>query len=481
MDSLLRSLASNDATLAASGKKLNNMNIAKLAAELKANTTTVKLLLNGNHIGVTGAEHLGASLATNTTLESLVLSDNKICDLSTARLAGGLRANATLRRLDLDGNLISSDGVGSLAAALRTDGAALRVLSLNKNEVDDDGAVCLADVLRVNGTIEELWLGQNMIGDDGATQLADALRTNTSLEVLTLSNNEIGDEGATELAGALRVNTTLLTLQLDSNEIGDEGVGELLGALRDKASGDGGSSTKATLEFLEIFGNPLSDVDAAEEAIGELTAAHKERARTATSAAAAGSGGGGGGGAAQAAGAGEQQSEACTKAAHAAAAEAALQRQAGLLQSGGWLEKQAQGSSRTLFKNWKRRHMQLESHGDGAVVLAYFEAKGGAQKGEFVLQAAGAAGSGRCRAAEVRRDDEVGFRVLSGGRTFRLRAATAAEADDWVAVLGLGAAAIAERCAALHQPADDALLDMTRARSGSTLTKTQRGVHLEPL
>jgi hypothetical protein len=45
----------------------------------------------------------------------------------------------------------------------------------------------------------------------------------------------------------------------------------------------------------------------------------------------------------------------------------------------------------------------------------------------------------------VEREGGAGFRVRSGGRSFRLRAATAAEADDWAAVLGLGAAAMAER------------------------------------
>jgi hypothetical protein len=145
-------------------------------------------------------------------------------------------------------------------------------------------------------------------------------------------------------------------------------------------------------------------------------------------------------------------------AAAAAAAAEAAQRQSALVNSGGWLQK----PGRLVGMNWKRRHMQLEKHHSGAVVLAYFETKGGKQKGEFELQAAaaGGGGGGAAAAAGVEREGETGFRVLSGGRTFRLRAETAAEADDWVAVLRGGAVAVAERLAAaerrrtLHLPAD---------------------------
>ena len=140
------------------------------------------------------------------------------------------------------------------------------------------------------------------------------------------------------------------------------------------------------------------------------------------------------------------------------AAEAA-QRQSVLVNSGGWLQK----PGRLVCTNWKRRHMHFEKHHSSEVVLAIFETKGGKQKGEFELQAPAVGGGGGAAAAAaegVEREGEAGFRVLGKMRiwdkesgeclkeevgTFRLRAATAAEADDWVAVLGLGAAAIAER------------------------------------
>ena len=38
--------------------------------------------------------------------------------------------------------------------------------------------------------------------------------------------------------------------------------------------------------------------------------------------------------------------------------------------------------SAVVFKNWKRRHVQLERHSSGAMALAYFEAKGGERKGQ---------------------------------------------------------------------------------------------------
>jgi hypothetical protein len=137
------------------------------------------------------------------------------------------------------------------------------------------------------------------------------------------------------------------------------------------------------------------------------------------------------------------------------AAEAA-QRQSVLVNSGGWLQK----PGRLVCTNWKRRHMHFEKHHSSEVVLAIFETKGGKQKGDFVLHLGGGGGGAAAAAAELEREGKRGFRVLGKMRTwdtesgeclkkevgtFRLRAATAAEADDWVAVLGLGAAAIAER------------------------------------
>ena len=72
------------------------------AARLEVNTTLTGVLhLEGNEIGVAGAEALAGALAQNAALRALQLEANDLHDAGAAAVARGLAANKTLTCLHL--------------------------------------------------------------------------------------------------------------------------------------------------------------------------------------------------------------------------------------------------------------------------------------------------------------------------------------------------------------------------------------------
>jgi len=130
-----------------------------------------------------------------------------------------LCANTTLVKLYLNGNFLKNDIVIAIVLAL-CENTTLSLLDLNRNKISDTGWCLIATVLDLNSTLVELYLNGNFLRENVVHAIADGLHTNTTLTALDLGNNNMREGGAHAIAEALRTNTTLEKLNLENNLLG---------------------------------------------------------------------------------------------------------------------------------------------------------------------------------------------------------------------------------------------------------------------
>jgi Ran GTPase-activating protein (RanGAP) involved in mRNA processing and transport len=214
---------------------------AELAAAVSGHATVRQLWLKRNAVGDEGARALAAALVHTPGLRTLDLVSDGLTAAGVDALAEALAApGAGLAHLFLDGNALGLAGAEAVARLLRA-APSLHTLSLGCNALGDAGAAVLAEALACNTTLRSLDLSSNDLGPAAAEVLAVALRGHPSLVELSLGYaaatavlgvrpNRLGDDGAFALAEALGHNTTLEVLDLGRADLGPAGVLRLLDA-----------------------------------------------------------------------------------------------------------------------------------------------------------------------------------------------------------------------------------------------------------
>jgi Ran GTPase-activating protein (RanGAP) involved in mRNA processing and transport len=175
--------------------------------------TIETLYLGGNMWNNAGAAHLGTWLATMTPkcLVHLDLRFNDIGPEGADALCQGLEANPTVVRLYLEGNVLGDTGASSVARFLRVPECPVQQLFLGANQIGPVGAKHLASVLATNKRLTKLYLEGNSIREEGADAFTKALTEceDTALKHLFCDNNDIGKEGSQRLAKALNSDTAI--------------------------------------------------------------------------------------------------------------------------------------------------------------------------------------------------------------------------------------------------------------------------------
>jgi NAD(P)-dependent dehydrogenase (short-subunit alcohol dehydrogenase family)/Ran GTPase-activating protein (RanGAP) involved in mRNA processing and transport len=214
---------------------------ADLAAAVSGHASVRQLWLKRNAVGDEGARALAAALVHTPGLRTLDLVSDGLTAAGVDALAEALACpGAGLAHLFLDGNALGLAGAEAVARMLRA-APSLHTLSLGCNALGDAGAAVLAEALACNTTLRSLDLSSNDLGPAAAEVLAVALRGHPSLVELSLGYaaatavlgvrpNRLGDDGAFALADALGHNTTLEVLDLGRADLGPAGVLRLLDA-----------------------------------------------------------------------------------------------------------------------------------------------------------------------------------------------------------------------------------------------------------
>ncbi|KAI4465838.1 leucine-rich repeat-containing protein 34 [Holotrichia oblita] len=195
------------------------------------------LRVNGNKLGIEGAQNLSKLLEQNSTLKHLDLGDSDQTLSSIPYLCSVLRedigANRTLQVLDISRLIPTSEyyqyDPGHLAEQL---GNMLKAkLHVQKCQFDGHDIELLLIGMQLNNTLMLLDLGYNKIGDHGIEEIAKWLRTKPNLVGLNVSGNAIGNTGARALSFHMPFSKIRL-LDISHNKIGDDGIIDILNSLK---------------------------------------------------------------------------------------------------------------------------------------------------------------------------------------------------------------------------------------------------------
>lgn len=289
-----------------------------IARALEENNTVVSLDLgarsgvNGNHIGMHGAEAIGHLLEHNAVLSKLNLCSNGLGANGLSYIAKGLSHNVALTHLDLSSNNLGYEGARILASIIEC--GTISHLAVQRNSLGDKGgrlffqaitdamendtdvltyvnaedngfgpqtAQCIGKVLSTSNALQTLCLSGNAFGK-GVKRITDGLGDNKMLTTLQLSRCQLTEDDGAAFGKALGDNKTLRVLDLSSNKLKDRGVVDLLKGVgvnkclrvlnlsANKIGSDGGQAigecllVNSTLRNLNLRRNAMPD------ATGEL-------------------------------------------------------------------------------------------------------------------------------------------------------------------------------------------------------------------
>eukprot|EP01135_Chromosphaera_perkinsii_P005614 Nk52_evm28s355 gene=Nk52_evmTU28s355 len=178
----------------------------------------VSLHLQGNDLGVPGAQTVGGLLSQVTHVVYLDFSDNDIGDQGMAFLAAGLCLNRSLVHLSLDKNVKAkskhrSSLIGAFVDLLCSEESAIESLSIADNKLKCD-IVPILDALSNNEQLSKLDISGNNMSDRGALALSKALQVNQHLSTVSLDDNQISIQGFTEISLGLTRNTSVKNLPM---------------------------------------------------------------------------------------------------------------------------------------------------------------------------------------------------------------------------------------------------------------------------
>eukprot|EP00210_Caulerpa_lentillifera_P002677 g2557.t1 len=211
------------------------------------------LILNGNPLGLSGAERLAECLDPNKAkhefLTKLELSKCRIPDKGGYFIANAiLSGNIKLTSLNLSRNEIGNKTAVAFGAVLDRNQTLLS-LNLSWNAIKHSGASALADGLSKNTTLQKLDMSWNGIENAGVASFGEALQCNFCLKYLDLSSTRVGSEACLVLAEGIKSNNVLETLLLNNNDFEESGAKHLMTAL----------STNSSLKYLGLQGANMSN------------------------------------------------------------------------------------------------------------------------------------------------------------------------------------------------------------------------------
>eukprot|EP00756_Hemistasia_phaeocysticola_P033788 Hpha_TRINITY_DN16482_c0_g3::TRINITY_DN16482_c0_g3_i1::g.163362::m.163362 len=194
-----------------------------LAEAMRGNWSLRRLDLGHNRLLDAGAATLLSMLDRATRIQQLGLDSNGIRSLEGAR--PDCLCTSGLRTLVLNGNHLGPSGATTLATLLKTGTSSLTALYLSKNSLGDDGTSVILAALTEMGAmgIKSLDIAGNGLTVVGAAYVADFMKDERSRLVrLDMRGNPIGEEGWDVLRGALPGAVSLRWLTVRNCGLGDE-------------------------------------------------------------------------------------------------------------------------------------------------------------------------------------------------------------------------------------------------------------------
>eukprot|EP00981_Chlorochromonas_danica_P010652 scaffold3296_cov159-Ochromonas_danica.AAC.19 len=164
------------------------------------------------------AVKMAALVASAPALSALSLRYHELFDHHAKLLAEAcLNGGPSLVSLNLEGNKIGVIGAEALASALLArQQRSLEVLRLSFNHVCDDGAIALAQAIEGQATnLRVLTLKNNNIGPVGLTALANALDTSVNLQQLLLFGNHFDNGNGQHFLDLIQRRLAYSGLKLD--------------------------------------------------------------------------------------------------------------------------------------------------------------------------------------------------------------------------------------------------------------------------
>ncbi|KAG5473933.1 hypothetical protein LSCM1_04569 [Leishmania martiniquensis] len=216
--------------------------------------------VNGNHIGIPGAEAIGEVLRSNEVLARLNVSSNGLGAGGVGFIASALAHNCSLTRLNLSSNDLGVDGARALASALEV--AHVTHWELPRNHLEDKGGACFLGALAAairNGhdVVEYLDLDDNVLGERSADALGKVLSASGALTTVRLAGNPLG-AGLKAISAGLSENRSVTSLFLSKCSVDSLGAAALGAAL----------CVNYTLRHLDLSNNRMKDAGAVELAKG---------------------------------------------------------------------------------------------------------------------------------------------------------------------------------------------------------------------
>jgi Ran GTPase-activating protein (RanGAP) involved in mRNA processing and transport len=218
------------------------------------------LNLEGNAIGLAGAEALAAALAKCGTLRQLVLRGNPLGDKAGVALLNAIN-DSPVELLDLQGCDLGIDSFVSTSVALASRDAKVSHLYIGRAKLpayEAQKSVVLSRMLTLNTSLVCLDVSRCNMADDDAENIARALRSNTTLRSLSLASNKLTWVSGVHMGKYLLDNKSLEELDLSHNSIEDPGC------LGGGGVGDGGLTQvlrqNAALRYLSLAHCGIGDV-----------------------------------------------------------------------------------------------------------------------------------------------------------------------------------------------------------------------------
>lgn len=214
---------------------LTDDSIQNFAKVLNQCPNLVELSLEGNEIGILGAQAISDSLQSNTNLEILNLNSNQIKTDGAQKMVEFLFTNKSLKHLDIGNNEIDHDGIIGITSVLNWNNNILVSLNLDNavyTSIGQETAIHLAKMLQSNKTLEKISLKKHAFNCEAIYIMTEHLLENTKLRVLDLTANRISFKGCEALAKYLTGEFCALeSLILTSNRLGHYGAKAIAHAL----------------------------------------------------------------------------------------------------------------------------------------------------------------------------------------------------------------------------------------------------------
>jgi len=258
--------------------KINTVEDAKEVVDaINACENLEYLDLQGNSIGIVGAQEIGKALEKHGELQYAYWNDMFTGRLKTeipnalgALGKGLIKANAHLKVLNLFDNASGPIGIEGITELITSPVCySLSQLNLNNMGIGIEGGKMLAAALtkcyeksKEAGTplaLKEFQAGRNRLENEGATALAGFFKKLGSLELIHLYQNGIYPKGIKALSEAFSVNPNLRSIDLTDNTIKFEGscalasAFEKLDRLEVLSLGDSLIKTKGAMELAIVL------------------------------------------------------------------------------------------------------------------------------------------------------------------------------------------------------------------------------------